>query len=98
MYAYTPATDLHANDEAYLLTVDLPGVSEADIDLTVEGRVLTLRAGGGEDSATRWYRRFNLPRAIAVEDISAQHAAGVLQLRIPRTTPPTRRIPIAHAP
>jgi len=84
MYTYTPATDLFTSDDAFLLTLDVPGVSEDEIDVTVEGRTLTFRAGGGEDSTPHWFRRFALPRGVDVDSINATHTDGVLSLRIPR--------------
>jgi HSP20 family protein len=94
MYTHTPETDLFASEDAFLLTVDLPGVSESEIDITVEAHTLVLRAGGGEDALTRWYRRFGLPRAVDVGEITATHSDGVLQLHIPRHAQNTRKIPV----
>ena len=84
MYTYTPAADLYASDDTFLITLDVPGVSESEIDVTVEGRALTLRAGGGEDTTPRWFRRFTLPRGVDTDSIAASHADGVLTLRLPR--------------
>lgn len=86
MYAHTPAADFYMSDDAFLLTLDLPGVAESEIDVTVEGAVLTLRAGGGEDAPPRWFRRFRIPRAINREQITATHDNGTLQLLLPRTS------------
>lgn len=84
MHTYTPAADLFASPEAFLLLLDVPGVAEDEIDVTVEGRALTLRAGGGEDAPPRWFHRFRLPNSIDADNIVARHADGVLELRIPR--------------
>ena len=84
MYKHTPSADLFASEEAYLLTLDVPGVSGDDIDLTVEGRSLTVSAGGGEDSTPRWWRRFTLPREVDADNITADHRDGVLSPTLPR--------------
>lgn len=91
MYTYTPDADLYANEESFLITLDVPGVSESDIDVTVEGQALTLRAGGGEDAPPRWFRRFKLPRDVDTENIAASHADGVLTLTLPRAAANTPR-------
>lgn len=91
MYTYTPDADLYASDEAFLITLDVPGVKESEIDVTVEGQALTLRAGGGEDATPRWFRRFKLPREVDTEHIGATHTDGVLTLRLPRTGASTPR-------
>src|SRR5262245_29649629 len=41
---FSPPVDVVENDGAYVLTVDLPGVAEDGIDVTVERNVLTLSA------------------------------------------------------
>lgn len=81
---HTPATDIFTREDAYLLAMDVPGVRLEEIDLTVEGRTLTVSAGGGEDSAPRWWRRFSLPREVEAEAIRAEHRDGVLSLHLPR--------------
>ena len=46
----SPASDASSDDDAYRISVELPGVSESDIALTTEGGVLTV---SGEKTATR---------------------------------------------
>jgi HSP20 family protein len=41
--AVSPPIDVTEHDDAYTVSVDLPGVKESDIDLTVANNVLTLR-------------------------------------------------------
>ncbi|MEL6345014.1 MAG: Hsp20/alpha crystallin family protein [Myxococcota bacterium] len=92
---YTPATDIFQSDDGYLLHLDVPGVAQAEIDLTVEGRHLTVRAGGADDETPRWWRRFNLPRTVDVEAVEAQHRDGVLAVRLPLMAKDrTRRVAI----
>ncbi|NLF99561.1 MAG: Hsp20/alpha crystallin family protein, partial [Lentisphaerae bacterium] len=40
----TPASRVLEGEEAYTLTVELPGVSEKEIELTLENRVLSITA------------------------------------------------------
>lgn len=80
---YTPATDIYQGEDAYLLQLDVPGVAQEEIDLTVEGRHLTIRAGGADDTPPRWWRRFTLPQNVDAEGIAADHRDGVLSVRLP---------------
>ena len=40
--AWSPAMDIVESPDAYTLTADLPGLTKADVNLTVEEGVLTL--------------------------------------------------------
>ncbi|NIY13552.1 MAG: Hsp20 family protein, partial [Nitrospinaceae bacterium] len=39
---YIPAVDIYEKEDAVLLRCDMPGVSDQDLDITVEDGVLTL--------------------------------------------------------
>lgn len=41
----SPASDASTDDAAYRITMEPPGVSEDDIELTVDERVVTIRKG-----------------------------------------------------
>ncbi|NBD29331.1 MAG: hypothetical protein GVY31_04740 [Alphaproteobacteria bacterium] len=41
----SPASDASTDDAGYRITMELPGVSEDDIELTVDERVVTIRKG-----------------------------------------------------
>lgn len=99
MHTHTPEADLYAREDALLVVLDVPGVAEDEIDVTVEGQALTLRAGGGEDAPPRWFHRLRLPRGADTDNIVARHADGVLELHIPRTPGSgPRRVSVNAAP
>ncbi|GAB2609453.1 Hsp20/alpha crystallin family protein [Pseudactinotalea suaedae] len=88
------ALDLYRTDEAFVATIDLPGVSPASIDVDVDGRVLTVRAERPRpEGDVRWLvrgrpagtfaRRFTLGETVDAERISAAYADGVLTLTVP---------------
>ncbi len=90
-----PAADLTQTDDAYTLAVDLPGLTKADIDLTVEDHTLTLSgerqanregatAGRVERAHGRFVRRFNLPGDADVSAVSAEFENGVLDITVPK--------------
>jgi HSP20 family protein len=53
---WSPRLDLFEDDDAYYLKVDVPGVSEKDLELSVTNNVLTLkgkREQGSDDAVSR---------------------------------------------
>ena len=61
MTAGGPRTDISETDEAMLVSVDLPGLDENDIEVNVTDDMLTIR-GEREDSFPAPARRRKLPR------------------------------------
>jgi HSP20 family protein len=95
--AWSPAVDVTEDKEKIVLTADLPGLQEKDVDIQIEKDVLTLR---GERTIERsadaeHYRRFErvagafvraftLPPTVDTEQVSAQLKDGVLVLTLPK--------------
>ncbi len=90
----TPATDIFASDTAWLLRVDLPGVSPERLSVTADGTVLTISAAAENDAPPQWLRRLSLPRGADVDHIAATLTDGVLSVEIPRTDRSVRAIAI----
>jgi HSP20 family molecular chaperone IbpA len=92
----SPAVDIVEAPDAYVLTVDLPGVAEQDIDVTVERNLLKLSARRSARShadhrlvfseiARGDYRRtFTLPEQVDHKAIAASFRNGVLSLTVPK--------------
>jgi HSP20 family protein len=91
-----PRIDLYEADEVIMLVVDLPGVKEEDIDITLENDRLTIY-GTVEDRAPEGYRRvysefcygdfkrsFVLSNEIDRDNIEASFDKGVLTLSLPK--------------
>lgn len=94
---YTPKFDVKETKHAYVLRADLPGVKEEDVDLSLNGNLLTVsgkrddeRREEGEQyySVERSYgtfsRSFSLPDGIDAAGISADLKSGVLTVQIPK--------------
>ena len=88
------ALDLFRTDEAFVATIDLPGVAPSSIDVDVDGHVLTVRAERARpEGDVRWLvrnrpagtfaRRFTLGESADVERIGAVYTDGVLTLTVP---------------
>lgn len=110
---FAPTADAAATGEAYEVNMELPGVSEDDIEINVRDNMLTVH---GEKKTEReekgktyffsertygaFQRSFRLPENSDSDKISAAFKDGVLSVRIPKTGPApetTRRIKIKGA-
>lgn len=96
----SPASDAKSDENAYQITMELPGVEEKDIDVSIHDGVVTVK---GEKSAEReekgdtWFfserqygafsRTFRLPADADGERISADLKDGVLKLSVPKVSP-----------
>jgi len=86
--------DAYRDGDTYHIDIDLPGVDPADIDVTVDGTVLTVRAerhhtDGEEPQPVRpletCSRQVTLSDALDTDRLEARYDDGVLTLRIPVT-------------
>lgn len=93
----TPASEALSDEDAYLISVELPGVPEDDIDIHISNDAVIV---SGEKSETRedkgetWYfcerqygsfrRSFRLPQDADGEKAQAHAKDGVLEITVPR--------------
>lgn len=96
--SFSPSLDVEERDDEFTVTVDLPGVSEKDIDITVANNVLTIRGEKhGEKEAnekSRYYRKetwsgtfqrtVSLPNTVDAEKVKAGMENGVLSVHLPK--------------
>jgi HSP20 family protein len=78
--------DAYRIDDNFFVDIDLPGVDPADVDITVEGQVLTLRAERrhtAERPAGPVSRQVFLADSLDTDRLDARYENGVLILRIP---------------
>lgn len=92
--------DVKETPEAYTLHAEVPGVSRDDIQVNVDGKLVTLRAeikpqdsqteGGKVLRSERYYgavsRSFQLPVDVDNSAARAKYENGVLQLTLPKKT------------
>jgi HSP20 family protein len=107
-----PASEASSGDGAYRITMELPGVAEDDIALSVEGGVVTVKGEKKterEEKGDTWYfserqygafsRSFRLPDDADPEGVKAELKDGVLTVTLPRRepkTPDAKRVPISR--
>ena len=94
---WMPAMDLVETADHFVLRADLPGMSEADVNIEVEDRVLTI---SGERKAEQtenkdgyhrverafgsFSRSLTLPEGVNAEAVAANFDRGVLEVQIPK--------------
>lgn len=92
--------DVQETPEAYTLHAEVPGVAKDDIQVNVDGKLVTLRAdikpqdrsaeGGKLLRSERYYgavaRSFELPVDVDNSAAKAKYENGVLQLTLPKKT------------
>lgn len=94
---WTPQVDITESEDQFLVKADLPGVDPADVDITLERNVLTIRGQREtvnesdrrgvrrrERISGSFIRQFTLPDTADADGITAKASNGVLEVRIPK--------------
>ena len=105
---FAPRVDVTETDDAYVLSVDLPGLEPEDVELTVTPEGLVLkgerpsedrpdgeRAHISERVHGRFSRTFKFPVAVKPDDVVAESKRGVLRIEVKKVVAEqSRRIQI----
>lgn len=95
---WVPAMDVAEQADGYLLDVELPGVKSADVEITIEKNVLsikgkkealatpekTVRVYSSERVLGSFARSIRLPEFVDAENVAAAFADGVLTITVPK--------------
>ncbi len=94
---WIPPMDLVETAESYVLHADLPGLSDADVNIELEDNVLTIsgeRTAEHENREEGYYRverafgafsrSLTLPEGVNPDAVQAHFDRGVLEIRIPK--------------
>jgi HSP20 family protein len=95
--AWAPALDISERKDAYLLTVELPGVEADDLDITMEDGLLTIQGERhfAHDSSEQQFHRverssgafrraITLPPHVMADAVEASMEDGVLRILVPK--------------
>ena len=94
---FSPATDIYETDDEITLVMDMPGVSEKDIDITLEKDILSINAAVepklpegfalsyAEYAVGDFHRKFRLTKLVDPEAIKAVLENGVLRLTLTKS-------------
>ena len=93
-----PKLDLTENEQGVQVSVELPGMNEKDVDISLTDRFLTIRGEKKEEKETKEkdvYRRersygsfrrtLEVPAEIDSSKIEASFKSGVLTIQLPKT-------------
>ena len=93
--SFIPAVDIYEDEKKVVLKLEVPGIAEKDLDVSVENNVLTVKgerkfaAEEKEENFHRierrygsFYRAFTLPTTVDTEGIEAKYDAGILKLEL----------------
>jgi HSP20 family protein len=92
-----PAVDVRETDAEYLMEVELPGLTEKDVEVKLDNTLLTISSNKDEKreekkngyvlrerKSAQFSRSFVLPEGVDREKIAAEFKNGVLQLTFPK--------------
>jgi HSP20 family protein len=83
------------DDDHLYVEVELPGIAEADVDVTIQNGMLFIRSERKPEEGRRYlydgrtYGRFerviSLPEAVKTDDVQARLTHGVLHVALPKS-------------
>lgn len=95
--AWMPPVDIAEDREKITLTAELPGFKESDVQIQMEGNLLTIRGDRKfeeekegrnyhrvERSYGQFIRSFTLPNNVDRENIRARFNSGLLEVEMPK--------------
>src|SRR5688572_5722520 len=109
---WSPAVDVREDNNEIALEIELPGIRPADVEVTAENGVLTVRgekqSSTTENTEGRYHvversygsfaRSFQLPQGVDENRIEAEFTDGLLIVHVPKSAlPQPRRIEIRNS-
>ena len=81
--------NINETDKEIVVRAEMPGFEEKDLDVQLQGNVLSIKAekeqkGNGQEEYRSYSRAVTLPEGIDAEKVQATYRNGVLELHIPR--------------
>ena len=90
-----PRATVDENDRGYSITVEMPGLSRTDIEVSVENDYLTV--SGTRESGknkTHYTRSWSLGDNVTQEGVTARYDAGLLYIEVPMVKSKKRTITV----
>lgn len=95
--AWSPSVDIYETTDKIILKADLPGMRQDEVELKVENNTLIIKGERQVEKETKredylriersygaFSRSFQLPNAVDVDRITAEHKNGVLEIVLPK--------------
>ncbi len=96
--AESPAANISESEKQFVITVDLPGMTEDDVEVAIDGDVLTVKGERSAESEEQdkdfrvverhfgsFRRGFRLPEVVDQNKVAAKFTNGVLTLTLAKT-------------
>jgi len=93
--SFTPAVDVYEDEKKVMLKLEVPGIEEKDLDVSVENNTLTVKGERKFEKEEKeenfhrierrygsFFRAFTLPSTVDTEHVEASYNAGVLKLEL----------------
>lgn len=94
---FVPACDFEETDNAYLVSLDVPGMTKDQLQVELSGNTLTISGEQKEEKTEgkgaqrcveryhgRFERTFTLPQASETDKVEAHYKDGVLRIAVPK--------------
>ena len=94
---FSPATDIQETPEEFVLRLDLPGVAQKDVKVTLLGDELTIHGERKQDETRKngkseyrervfgsFQRSFTLSAPVQADQVKATFKDGVLEVHVPK--------------
>ena len=108
--SWLPVMETFEKDGSYIVRLDMPGVDEKDIEISlledsliIKGERKKANEGGNkgahyqENSYGKFERRLALPRGVDGDKVSARYEKGVIEISLPLPARLSeRKVPIKH--
>jgi len=104
-----PSVNESEDSKAYHISIELPGMDEKDIELTLSDGILTVRGEKKEDEEEKgkdfyrrersygsFYRTFAVPLEIDEANVSASFKKGVLHIDLPKSEEAQKKVKHIH--
>ncbi len=94
---WTPSVDIHENENELVLSAEVPGIEDKDIEINIENNILSIQGERKIEEETKeenyhriersygsFYRSFTLPTNVNQDNIKAEYDNGVLRISMPK--------------
>lgn len=95
--SWTPSVDIYETEDSLVLSAEVPGIEDKDIEIKLEDNTLTIKGKRSFEKETKeenyhriecsygsFHRSFSLPNYIDQKNIKAEHEHGVLKVVMPK--------------
>ncbi len=95
--SWAPAFDISENEKGYMVSAELPGIDEKDLEITIAGGMLSVKGEKKQETEEKgetyhriertygsFHRSFRIPDAVQEDKVDATYKDGILKLVIPK--------------